>query len=167
MPVTLSTDAPIQKRSLSTWTGELARFGFVGVLSNLVYFGGLWVLRTAALPWWVAASIAYALSMVLNYLLQRSFTFKSTRAHGEAGKRYVVAQLGGMAINSATLEILLGQRALDWALGPALSGYVFALSGLPELPLRVLVGQGLALVANTAYSYVTQRFWVFRAEARG
>ena len=163
----MSTAAPEAKRSLSTLLAELARFGFVGVLSNVVYFGALWLLRTLELPWWAAATLAYALSMVLNYVLQRSFTFRSTRAHAEAGKRYVVAQLGGMAINSATLEILLGQRALDWALGPALSSYVFTLAFLPALPLRIVLGQGIALVANTAYSYVTQRFWVFRSASQG
>jgi putative flippase GtrA len=163
----VSTAAPKPARNLATWLGELARFGFVGVLSNLVYFGVLWLLRTLALPWWLSASIAYALSMVLNYILQRSFTFRSTRGHGEAGRRYVVAQLGGMAINSATLEVLLGQRVLDGLLGAEVAGYVIALPALPSLPLRVVLGQAIALVFTTAYTYVTMRFWVFRAHAEG
>jgi putative flippase GtrA len=145
---------------------QLVRFGIVGVLTNGVYFGALWLLRVVALPWWLGATIAYALSMGLNYGLQRSFTFRSERPHSEAARRYLVIQLGGMAVNSSLLELLLGQRLIDAALGPALAERLLPLPALSGLPLRVLLAQGFALIITTSGSYVAQRFWVFRSPAQ-
>ena len=149
-------------RRLRDFVAEAARFGLVGVLSNVVYFGALWLLRTLLVPWWLAASVAYALSMLLNYALQRTFTFRSTRSHGQAARRYVVVQLTGLAINSAILEILLGRHVLDHMLGPEWSAFAITLPGLPALPLRVALAQGFSLAVTMACSYVAQRYWVFR-----
>lgn len=145
---------------------EMARFGVVGVLTNVVYFGALWLLRSLSAPWWLAASLAYALSMALNYHLQRNFTFRSLLAHQRAGGRYVVVQLGGLVINGALLELLLGQRLLDATFGYGLAASAPNLPLLPWSSLRVLVAQGISLAVTTVYSYVAQRTWVFGTSVR-
>lgn len=118
---------------------QLARFGVVGVLSNLVYFGALplfAVVFDTAL--WLAGAISYALSMTLNYILQRKLTFRSDRPHTQAGPRYIATQVLALAINSACLHLLV-----------------------TRLGLHFLVGQGLALVATTSWNYLCQKAWVF------
>jgi putative flippase GtrA len=99
--------------------------------------------------------------MTLNYSLQRNYTFRSLLAHGRAGSRYVTVQLGGLVMNSALLELLLGQRLLDASLGLGLSASGPSLALLPWSTLRVLIAQGISLGVTTVYSYVAQRTWVF------
>jgi putative flippase GtrA len=154
---------PEHTRVPSSLGAELARFGLVGGLTNVVYFGLLWLLRGhLQLRWGLAGGVAYGLSMVVNYLLQRAYTFRSQGPHLRAGHRYVVTQAVGLGINSGILELLLEQRLLDALLGPELSAYALEPRLLPDIPLRFVLGQGIALAANVTWSYLTQKFWVFR-----
>lgn len=120
---------------------ELSRFGLVGLASNGVYFGCLWLLTGwGSVALWLGGAISYAASMLLNYTLQRGVTFRSATAHTTAGPRYLVAQVVALSINSAVLHLLV-----------TLGGFHF------------VVGQGVALVATTAWNYLCQKHWVFRS----
>lgn len=117
---------------------ELIRFATVGILSNILYFSVLGGLLWINMAIEAAAAIAYATSMVINYLLQRSYTFKSNSKHLHATVKYLLVQFIGMGINSGTLHILVTQLGL-----PVISGLIVA----------------LALV--TCWTYLAMRLWVF------
>jgi len=121
--------------------GELLRFGVVALICGGLYFALLTALE-ALTPWSVAlrAALAYLPSVLVNYLLQRSFTFRSRRHHMVAGPRFVAIQLGGMAINSGGLWV--GIEVLGWS---------FALA------------QTVSIAALGAFSYLGQKLWAFGA----
>ncbi|MEY2936587.1 MAG: hypothetical protein RL033_7336 [Pseudomonadota bacterium] len=118
---------------------ELVRFAAVGVASAAIYFGLLWFFGwITPFPLAVLATLSYGTGIIFNYLVQRSFTFRSRRQHHHAGPRYLLVQVGGMLINSAVLH--LGVDLRRW----------------PFLPVQ------LGAIALTAmWSYVGQKFWAF------
>jgi putative flippase GtrA len=121
---------------------ELLRFGSVGLASSAVYFALLWlVTRLTSWPAGISGTIAYALSIVVNYVLQKSFTFKSDRRHQQAGPRYLLIHLGGMLLNGGFL----------W-LGVDLAGWSY-------IPVQLA-----AMVVVTIWSYLGQRFWAFQPQ---
>ncbi len=118
---------------------QLVRFGAVGVLSTLIYFALFGVVSLIdGLPTWLRGALAYGPSIIANYALQRTFTFRSQRSHTKAGPRHLAVQLGGMAINSGLLWLLV-----DW----------WRLAYWPS--------QFGAFVVMTAWSYLGQRYWAF------
>ncbi len=159
----MATRTPDPSSAGSPIIDELGRFGLVGVASNIAYFGALWLLRRAlAMRWGLSAGIAFGLSMGVNYALQRSYTFRSRSSHWTAGRRYVVTQLVGLGINSAMLELSLEHRVVDAMLGPVFSAAVVRAPVVPEIPVRFLVAQSAALAMTIVWSYLAQKFWVFR-----
>jgi putative flippase GtrA len=123
---------------------EALRFATVGTASAAVYFALLWLLALVTrLSLTLRATMAYAISIIFNYIVQRSFTFRSARQHQHAGPRHVVVQLGGLAINSAVLW--LGVEVEHWW-APA-----------------VQVG---AIALTTVWSYLGQKFWAFQDPQR-
>jgi putative flippase GtrA len=119
--------------------GEVTRFGMVGLFTNLVYFAILPVLvYLFSVELWLASAISYALSMLVNYTLQRQVTFRSKNAILIAGPRYIIIQLGGLVINSAILYLLV-----------------------TRLGLHIVVGQVISIVAATVWNYLGQKLWVF------
>jgi putative flippase GtrA len=118
---------------------ELFRFGVVGLSSVGIYFVLLWGFESLApLPLWMDATLAYGIGIIFNYLVQRSFTFRSKRQHQHAGPRYLMVQLGGMGINTGVLW--LGVTLARW----------------PFLPVQLS-----AIVFTAVWSYFGQKFWAF------
>jgi putative flippase GtrA len=123
---------------------ELVRFGMVGLASLGIYFGLLWLFGALTeLSLLIRATLAYGLGIVFNYLVQKSFTFRSQRQHQHAGPRYLVVQLGGMAINSVALWV--GVDVAHWWYPPV----------------------QLAAIGLTAmWSYWGQKFWAFQGKTQ-
>jgi len=118
---------------------ELVRFGSVGLTSTAIYFALLWfVKQLLPLPVSVQGAIAYGIGMVGDYLLHRSFTFRSQRQHTHAGPRYLLVQGTGMLMNSAVLWL-----GVD-------------VGGLPFLPVQIA-----ALGMTASCSYLGQKLWTF------
>lgn len=120
---------------------ELVRFGSVGIASNVIYLGALVGLRAIELPWWLSTGLAYATSMIANYLLQRAVTFRSQRNHQAAGPRYLLVMGTCLVINSAMMEMLVA-----------------------HMGVHPVIAQGGTLLFTTALSYVGQKFWAFRSD---
>jgi putative flippase GtrA len=119
---------------------EALRFATVGSASAGLYFALLWLLALVTrLSLTLRATLAYGIGIIFNYLVQRSFTFRSVRQHQHAGPRHVAVQLGGLAINSAVLW--LGVEIEHWW-APA-----------------VQIG---AIALTTVWSYLGQKFWAFQ-----
>jgi putative flippase GtrA len=86
----------------------------------------------------LAATLGYCTGAIVNYVLNRRVTFRSTRAHAVAGPRYVTIVLLGLAINTAMMALLTARLGLH---------YLFS---------QVLC-TGLVLMMN----FVVSKFWVF------
>ena len=115
------------------------RFGGVGTTCAAIYFVLLWAIgKFFELPMAARATLAYAPAMLANYLLHRTFTFRSMRPHTHAGPRYVIVQLGGMLINSGVLW--LGMDVKAW----------------PYLPV-----QAAAICLMALWSFAGQKLWAF------
>jgi putative flippase GtrA len=118
---------------------EMLRFGLMGATSAGIYLVFFMPMRWAfPIRLWVAATIAYLLSMVVNYLLQRNFTFRSKRPHQEAVARFLVVQLLALGLNAVMLELLTTRAKLS-----------------------LWLAQGIAIVGVAVWSYVAQKVWVF------
>ena len=131
-------------QSIRAGLPEALRFATVGTASAGLYFALLWLLTVVTrLSLTLRATLAYGSGIFFNYLVQRSFTFRSVRQHHHAGPRYMVVQLGGMAINSAV--IWLGVDVEHWWY-PAV--------------------QVAAIALTTIWSYLGQKFWAFQGPRR-
>jgi putative flippase GtrA len=77
----------------------LVRFAAVGAVSTLAY-ALLAHLAMALLGWrpGLASLAAYAACMPISYWGHRRVSFRSTRGHGEAGPRFVLASAGGYGL---------------------------------------------------------------------
>lgn len=118
---------------------EVVRFGWVGLLTLILYAVEMWSLaRLTTWPIWANAALSYGPCLVVNYLLHRNFTFRSDRAHAVAGPRYLVIHLGGMAINSGMLW--LGGEVLHFSYWPS---------------------QVIAILTVALWSYAGQKLWTF------
>lgn len=117
---------------------QLIRFVAVGLMTNAVGIGVLYLARVQALAWWLAMGVAYATSMIINYTLQRRFTFQSAVPHGTSVRRYIVIQLIGLALSSGLMQLFAGTLQIS-------------------PPIAWLA----CLVVVTVFSYGAQRWWVF------
>ncbi len=111
--------------------GGAAAFSFVGVSSAAVA-----LFRGA--PNWLVSALCYAAFIVPVYLLHRRFSFRSSAAHGQALPRYILVQLGGLAV--ATVFSYVCYRVI----------------GLPT-PLAALLVIGL----TSSINFVVLRLWAF------
>ena len=122
---------------------EVLRFGFSGLLTNVAYFAVLFAMLWLELPVELSGAVAYACSMVVNYVLQARYTFRSDRTLRESTLPYLATHGIGMAINSASLHLLVSR--LQWP---------------------VLAGQAIALVLVASWSYLAMKRWVFAKRGR-
>lgn len=128
---------------LALYRHTAVRYLIAGGLSFLVDFGLLTLFRQV-LGWqlWVATAVAFLVSFVFNYLIQRIFSFGSTTPHGIALVKYSIL----VAFNTvATVVIvdLMNQTAAGWG-----------------------VGKVASTAATTVWNYFAYRYWVFRERRR-
>ncbi len=118
---------------------EMVRFGLMGLSST-----GIYLVILAAIkcwyqePLWLISAVAYLVSMAANYVMQRKVTFRSKRRHEEAVVRFVVVQLIGLGMNAGILDVLVTRKQLPFWLG-----------------------QSLAVLVTSVWSYGAQKFLVF------
>jgi putative flippase GtrA len=117
---------------------EIVRFAFSGLASVGAYLACLHVLIRFIDQLWLAGATAYVLSMLVNYALQRTLTFKSARSHGQAAPRYLLAHAVGVGITAVTLEV-----------------------GVSVLGFSLALVQIVGVVFAAGWSYVAQKYWVF------
>lgn len=118
---------------------EMLRFGLMGAASAGIYFVFFIPLQWCCpKPLWLIGAVAYLLSMVANYLLQRNYTFRSNRAHRQAVGRYIVVQGVGLGINSGLLELATTRAHIS-----------------------LWLTQCVSVVCVAVWSYGAQKLWVF------
>jgi putative flippase GtrA len=118
---------------------RLARYAVSGGLSALSHFGvGLTGTAMLDLPPLLASSAGFAASVVVSYVLQRAWVFRSAAGHGVAGPRFLTVTAAAFTLNA--LVLWLGAEVLD---GP------YALV------------QAVALVLIPVLNYVLNCRWTF------
>jgi putative flippase GtrA len=118
---------------------QFLRFALVGGIGTLGHFTALIFLVSGLHIHPVIGSTAgFIVGMVINYLLNRSFTFSSSRAHKEAFWRFAAVALLGMFINSSAMALFT--MALDF---------------------HYLVAQVLATLMTLSWNFLGSRNWVF------
>jgi len=118
---------------------ELTRFAIVGFSSGVVYAATIMLVMVLANTSYSLATVpAYLMSMTINYTLQRTWTFKSDRAHNQAIPRYLFVQFVGMLINWSVVTFVIEQ--LNW---------------------HFLIAQVFAIGMIAIWSYTSQKIWVF------
>lgn len=117
------------------------RFGIVGVVTALIYFGLLiGFVELDLLSVSFASAVAYVLAVLVNYCLHYFWAFGSQRGHSVAIRRYLVMVGTGFLINWAGMTFL----ATDTA------GYSY------------LIIQMGVLTVVIAWNYLLSFTWVFR-----
>jgi putative flippase GtrA len=117
--------------------GRIVRFGLVGLLSTGIYMG-LFALAIRLLPPVGASVVAYALSALVNFVMQSRFTFRQQALSGRSATRFVLMHLLCMATNSSLLWL---------AIGP--------------LEQPAMKSQAVIVVFVAGLSYLISRFWVY------
>jgi putative flippase GtrA len=121
-----------------SFLGALVRFGVTGVASVAVDVGVLVSLHSGAgvrLVW--ATLVAYVGGVIVNYTLNRNWTFQSDRDHRQTLIRYAVM----IAINVAITESLV--------------------VGLTHIGLYYLLSKLIAVAIIASINFFAGRHWVF------
>lgn len=122
----------------------LFRFLLVGGLATSIHYAILIVLvNVGEVNEVIATTIGYSLSALFNYILNRSFTFRSEEAHGKAFPKFVAVALVGLAVNGVLVWLLVVQ-----------------------LNLHLIVGQVLATIGAIAWNYWANKNWAFFDRAK-
>jgi len=124
---------------LTPAAGQFTRYAIVGVGSNLALFLLYLLLTGSGMGHKLAATVSYVLGVLLTFVLNRSWSFRSGgRPAGQLG-RYAAAHVLGYGIN------LLGL-------------YTFVDLGGFRHPWV----QGMMIVVVAVILFLLQKFWVFR-----
>jgi putative flippase GtrA len=118
---------------------SLLRFCLTGVCSLGADFAFLYGLHSGAgTSLAVATSVGYAAAVVVNYTLNRNWTFQASASHGYTLIRYLL--MAGVNYGSTLLIVL----------------------GLSHAGLYYLVSKLVAVAVNAIVNFVSARYWVFK-----
>lgn len=145
-------------------TQEVARFGLVGVINTLVDYV-LFIAFTIVfgIPLsrvWLAKYPSSAIAMIISYVLNRRFVFRSRQpaVRAEALRFFSTTVVGIFVIQNLLTQFLasdfqwFGEQAFR-VLGPL---------GLTESFTIKTVAFGLATIASLTWNFVTYKYWAFR-----
>jgi dolichol-phosphate mannosyltransferase len=124
---------------------QLIRFALVGasgfVINLAVYALCVHVL---AIPYQVAAVVAWVVAVISNFVLNRHWTFDASagRVHFQALRFFTVSLVAFAFVNLVLLTLLV------------------EVAGLPKVP-----AQALAVAAATPFNFLGNKLWSFRVEA--
>jgi putative flippase GtrA len=127
-------------------TGHLARFvrfAAVGGVATAIQYALLVLLVSgwgmAPTP---ASSIGFALSAIVNYILNYRYTFRSNRAHGPAAAKFGALAGAGLLINAAIMHRVVA-------------------AGVPYL-----LAQVCATAVVLFWNFIGNSLWTFGAQAQ-
>ncbi len=136
---------------------RVRRFATVGVMNTVIDFA---LFNLLALGFGVhvavANTVSYSTGILNSYLWNRNWTFSDRRnkAWGAESIKFVLANLGGLAVNTSIVwAVTTGYRVLEGA-------GVLAISTTLVIPGAKVV----ALVGSTIFNYVVFHSWVFIGE---
>ena len=119
---------------------EFIRFIIIGGTATALHYLILIALvQTGAADAVVASSIGFSVSAVLNYVLNRSLTFKSRARHIDSFPKFFLVAITGLLINGSIIWLLLA-------------------TGLMHYLLAQVIATGTTLIWN----FLLNKFWTFR-----
>ena len=119
---------------------EALRFAAVGAAATALQYAILVALvRFAGWDAAPASVLGFAVSLWLNYGLNRRYTFASERPHAQALPRFVATATCGLALTAFGMYVLSSLLRWDY-----------------------LVAQVIVTVAVTAWNFALNRWWSFR-----
>ena len=126
-------------RSPQNWI-ELLKFSVVGGSGYVVNLGVyIALLKGAGLHYLPAAACSFVVAVSSNYFWNRHWTFRNHRGHlYYQGIRFLVVSLIALGLNLVLLK------------------------GLVELGQGQIVGQAIAIVLVTPFSFSANKLWSFR-----
>ena len=128
---------------------QFVKFAIVGGIGTIV---NLAVLKLTLVVWGqfnettpfaveaFASGLAFAVAVVNNYLLNRWWTFRSSRTMGTEFLKFLVVSIAGLALNELVFWVF---RA--------------------RLDLHVLLSQLLAIACVLPFNFVVNKLWSFKA----
>lgn len=127
--------------SLHPLIGQALRFGVTGVPTVAVHYGVLIALvELSVLAATPAALVAFVCGGVVSYLLNRTWTFGSDRAHAEAAPRFAAVAGVGFVLTAILMAFMVD--GMD----------------VPYLAAQVLT-TGIVLI----WTFAANRDWTFKA----
>ena len=94
---------------------EFARFIVVGLLSTATHFGVLTLLyKKLSVGIVVASILAFGCSLVVSYLCNRSFTFRSEVSHQHGAPRYLLVTLAGLLWNVSLIYFMVEALLINY-----------------------------------------------------
>lgn len=121
--------------------GQFTIFVLIGATATAVHYA---VLITFVEIWHIKPSVAttvgFVSSALLNYTLNRTFTFKTKLSHATALPRFTFVAICGGMINLLVVDCLLNAMSVNY-----------------------LLSQVAATVAVLLCNYTAHRLWTFRA----
>ena len=139
-PVTvLAAEAAEAGASRPSLVESLVRFCITGLSSLGADFGLLALLHSVAhAPLAAATAAGWAAAVIVNYTLNRNWSFQATASHGYTASRYAV--MVGVNLGSTLLIVLV----------------------LTHLGLYYLVSKLVAVAINAGTNFLAARYWVFK-----
>lgn len=119
---------------------SVVRFLLIGCLSFALDLGLLAFLHEVlAVELWIATPVAFLVSLVFNFLLQRIFTFRATNRRGVSAMKYILLVVVNIFVSDI---IVTGFDALGWS---------------------YIIGKTMATVLTTVWNYFLYRHWIFQS----
>jgi putative flippase GtrA len=95
--------------SIDNWLRKLVAFGMVGIIGTAGHYLTLILLVEAAgmNPVW-ATSLGFLVGASINYLLNHRYTFRSSKAHLDAGPKFFLIALLTGVLNGLLVKLGVG-----------------------------------------------------------
>ena len=145
-------------------TQEVARFGLVGVINTLVdyvlFIAFTIVFRIPLSRVWLAKNPSSAIAMIISYVLNRRFVFRSRRrdVRAEVLRFFSTTLVGVFVIQNLLTQFL----ASDFPFFGEQAYRILGLLGLTESLTIKTVAFGLATLVSLTWNYLTYKYWAFR-----
>lgn len=109
----------------------------------------------------LAVAVAYGAGMLVNFLLNRRFTFASDRAGLDQARTFVIVALSGLALTTAVALIMRS------GLIAASAGGLASLASLPgPLGTPETLSRGIAIAVASVYSFTAHKYLTFNRGIR-
>jgi putative flippase GtrA len=100
---------------------QFARFVLVGLIATAIQYGILALgVEVLGLRADISSGIGFALSAIVNYLLNHRFTFRSSRAHSSALWRFTAVAGVGLLLNVSLMGLLAERWRVQYLLAQVL-----------------------------------------------
>jgi putative flippase GtrA len=125
--------------ALGLYQNAVVRFLLVGGLSFALDLGILALLHEVfGVALWLATPMAFIVSLVFNFVLQRMFTFRATNKGSVSAIKYILLVVLNIAVSDL---VVTGFDALGWS---------------------YIIGKTTATLLTTVWNYFLYRHWIFQ-----